>query len=60
MGKMLKHIVELWIKQRWLKRINKEVECYRKLNRCMEVQKHLIGNLIREYEETYEEYLGMR
>lgn len=60
MKKILKQIVELWIKQRRLKKINKEVEIYCKLNRCMEVQKHLIGNLIKEYEKIYGECLGMR
>lgn len=55
MGKKLKELFDLWCKGHWLKRIDKEVNEYIKLKRCLGCQRYIVNSLIDEFNKIHGE-----
>lgn len=55
MGEKLKEFFDLWCKGRWLKRIDKELNEYNKLKRCLGYQRNVVNVLIDEFNKIYGE-----
>ena len=60
MAELLKQTFELFIKKRWLKRIDKECDEYIRLKRCLNIQQNIVNGLVRKYEEIYGEDLRLQ
>lgn len=54
---LFKKSIELFIKTRWLKKIDKECDEYIKLKRCLKIQNKIVNDLIKKYEDIYGENL---
>jgi hypothetical protein len=57
MRKLLKKEFELFVKMRWLKTINKEIENYEKLKEKTDRQLYVLNELVKEYRNIYGENL---
>ena len=57
---LLKRIFELWCKNRWLKRIDREINQYNRMQRALACQLYVVNVLINEYEHIYGEDLKGR
>lgn len=53
MLKLLKQSFDLWCKMRWLKTIDKECDKYNKLKRELDCSRHVISELLKEYNKIY-------
>ena len=53
MLKLLKQSFDLWCKMRWLKTIDKECDKYNKLKRELDRSRHVISELLKEYNKIY-------
>ena len=51
--KLIKKHFSLWVQMRWIKDIDRETEKLRKLQFKCNVQKSVLGALIKEYEKLY-------
>ena len=54
---MLKRSHEIFVKTRWLKMINKEIDKYRKLYEKAQQQHFIMNAVVKEYEEKFGEVL---
>ena len=54
---LLKRTFDLWCKNRWLKRIDREVNQYNRMKRALGCQLYVVNVLINEYENIYGEDL---
>lgn len=54
---LLKKAFELWCKNRWLKRIDREINQYNKLKKCLDCQQYVVNVLIDEFKNIYGEDL---
>lgn len=50
---MLKERFDLWIKMRWLKAINKEVDKYNKISNKAKRQSYVVHSMWRRFNELY-------
>jgi hypothetical protein len=57
MRELLKKRFELFVKMRWLKRISKETEKYKKLKEKTNRQLYVLNELLKEYQNIYDENL---
>lgn len=57
MRELLKKNFELFVKMRWLKRISKEAEKYKKLKEKTNRQLYVLNELLKEYQNIYGENL---
>ena len=57
MAELLKHTFELFVKKRWLKTIDKEIEKYNKIKSKLFRQQHVVNSLLERYKESYGEDL---
>ena len=53
MKKILKERFDLWIKMRWLKAINKEVDKYNKISNKAKRQSYVVHSMWRRFNELY-------
>ncbi len=51
--KLIKKHFNLWVQMRWIKDIDRETEKLRKLRLKCDIQKKVLGALIKEYEKLY-------
>lgn len=54
---LLKRAFDLWCKNRWVKRIDREVNQYNRMKRALDCQLYVVNVLINEYEHIYGEDL---
>jgi hypothetical protein len=57
MGELLKRSFDLWVKKRWLKNIEKEIDKCNKLSKKLLLQKRVLNSLLDEYMKIYGEDL---
>ena len=57
MAKLLKQSFELFVKNRWLKIIDKECNKYNKIKRKLSRQQYVVNSLLEEYKKIYGEDL---
>lgn len=57
MGELLKKRFELFVKMRWLKTINKEVDKYKKLEEKLNRSRCVVNELLKAYFKKYGEDL---
>ena len=57
MAELLKRSFELFVKKRWLKIIDKEVNKYNKIKRKLFRQQYVVNSLLEEYKKIYGEDL---
>ena len=55
--RLIKETIDLWIKMRWLKIINKECDKYIKAKQKTERHQYVVNELLKEYKEKYGEEL---
>ena len=53
MKKILKERFDLWIKMRWLKAINKEVDKYNKISNKAKRQSYVVHSMWQRFNELY-------
>jgi len=53
MFELIKECFELFVKQNWLKHIDRAVDEYNKLTRKAKVQAHIVHELMARYNELY-------
>ena len=57
MAELLKQSFELFVKNRWLKTIDKECEKYNKIKSKLSRQQYVVNSLLAEYKKIYGEDL---
>ena len=57
MAELLKQSFELFIKNRWLKTIDKECDKYNKIKSKLSCQQYVVNSLLEEYKKIYGEDL---
>ena len=57
MVKLLKQSFELFVKNRWLKTIDKECDKYNKIKSKLSRQQYIVNSLLAEYKKIYGEDL---
>ena len=57
MVELLKRLFELFVKNRWLKIIDKECDKYNKIKRKLSRQQYVVNYLLAEYKKKYGEDL---
>ena len=57
MIELIKRTYNIWCKKRWLKIIEREVDRYHRMNANIKVQRFVVNELIKEYNDTYNENL---
>ena len=57
MAELLKQSVELFVKKRWLKTIDKECDKYNKIKSKLSRQQYVVNSLLAEYKKIYGEDL---
>ena len=57
MVELLKRSFELFIKRKWLKTIEKEIDKYNKIKHKFYRQRYVVNSLLEEYKEIYGENL---
>lgn len=57
MKELIKRSFELFIKKRWLKTIDKEIDKYNKLKIKLSWQHYVVNALLEEYKKKYSENL---
>lgn len=57
MAELLKQSFELFVKNRWLKTIDKECDKYNKIKSKLSRQQYVVNSLIAEYKKKYGEDL---
>lgn len=57
MAELLKRSFELFVKNRWLKIIDKECDKYNKIKRKLSSQQYVVNSLLAEYKKIYGEDL---
>jgi hypothetical protein len=57
MIELLKRSFELFVKERWLKTIKKEVDKYNKIKHKLFRQQYVVNSLLEEYKKIYGEDL---
>ena len=57
MAELLKRSIELFIKKRWLKTIDKECDKYNKIKIKLSRQQYVVNSLLAEYKKIYGEDL---
>lgn len=57
MAELLKRSFELFVKKRWLKTIQKEIDRHNKLKNKLSRQQYIVNALLERYKEIYNEDL---
>ena len=57
MAELLKQSFELFVKNRWLKTIDKECDKYNKIKSKLSRQQYVVNSLLAEYKKIYGENL---
>ena len=57
MAELLKQSFELFVKNRWLKTIDKECDKYNKIKSKLSRQRYVVNSLLEEYKKIYGEDL---
>lgn len=57
MVELLKQMFELFVKNRWLKTIDKECHKYNKIKSKLSHQQYIVNSLLTEYKKIYDEDL---
>lgn len=57
MAELLKQSFELFVKNRWLKTIDKECDKYNKIKNKLSRQQYVVNSLLAEYKKKYGEDL---
>lgn len=57
MAELLKQSFELFVKNRWLKTIDKECDKYNKIKSKLSCQQYVVNSLLEEYKKIYGEDL---
>lgn len=57
MAELLKRSLELFVKNRWLKTIDKECDKYNKIKSKLSCQQYVVNSLLEEYKKIYGEDL---
>lgn len=57
MAELLKRSFELFVKNRWLKTIDKECDKYNKIKSKLSRQQYVVNSLLEEYKKKYGEDL---
>jgi len=57
MKELIKSTFNLWIKRRWLKSIERDVDKYNRLDRKLKTQAFIVHSMIKRYHEIYGEEL---
>ena len=57
MIELIKRAYNLWCKNCWVKRIDRELEEYNRLKRCLDSQLYVVNTLVDTYNSIYEDDL---